>query len=92
VRARVTARARVERDGSSSQRDFERNNDFGGNPRTGAGRHRGDTAARASSAMVHASGTSDVDVRERTNERATARAREERERERDAATTTGAGD
>ena len=37
--------------------------------------------------MVHASGTSDVDVRERTNERATARAREERERERDAATT-----
>ena len=42
--------------------------------------------------MVHASGTSDVDVRERTNERATARAREEREGGRDAATTTGEGD
>ena len=93
MRARVTTRARVERDGSSSQRDFERKTMILAGTR---GPGRGDTAAtprRArASAMVHASGTSDVDVRERTNERATARAREERERERDAATTTGAGD
>jgi len=93
VRARVTTRGAVERDGSSSQRAISNETMILAGTR---GPGRGDTAAtprRArASAMVHASGTSDVDVRERTNARATARAREERERERDAATTTGAGD